>query len=117
MRLDRTYSDKLLSRLKKKVNYKLALVRKNCYSRKIEENKGYLRNTWKILKQAMGQGYKTNTIDNIFSNNLETSEDNEKAKVCNEYFIAVGQKLAQDIPSPTADESFTNNITATKTKF
>ena len=36
--------------IKNKVNYKLALLRKNYYSRKIEENKGNLRNTWKILK-------------------------------------------------------------------
>ena len=101
--------------IKNKVNYKLALLRKNYYSRKIEQNKGNLRNTWKILKQAMGQGNKTNTLDNIFHNNQEISEDNEKAKVCNEHFIAVGQKLAEDIPS--TDESPTANITPTKTKF
>ena len=39
----------------------------------------------------------------------------EKAKVCNEHFIAVAQKLAEDIPS--IDESPTANITPTKTKF
>ena len=46
----------------------------------------------------MGQGNKTSTLDKIFHNNQELSEDNEKAKVCNEHFIAVGQKLAKDIP-------------------
>ena len=97
------------------MNFKLALLRKNYYSRKIEENKGNLRNTWKILKQAMGQGNKTNTLAKIFYNNQEISEENEKAKVCNEHFIAVGQKLAEDIPS--TDESPTANITPTKTKF
>ena len=71
--------------IKNKVNYKLAFLRKNYYSRKIEENKGNLRNTWKILKQAMGQGNKTNTLDKIFYNNQEISED----KVCDEHFIAV----------------------------
>ena len=63
----------------------------------------------------MGQGNKTNTLDKIFYNNQEISEDNEKAKVCNEHFIAVGQKLAENIPS--TDESPTANITPTKTKF
>ena len=63
----------------------------------------------------MGQGNKTNTLDKIFYNNQEISEDNEKAKVCNEHFIAVGQKLAEDIPS--TNESPTGNITPTKTKF
>ena len=101
--------------IKNKVNYKLALLRKNYYSRKIEENKGNLRNTWKILKQAMGQGNKTNTPDKIFYNNQEISEDNEKAKVCNEHFIAVDQKLAEDIP--LTDESPIANITPAKTKF
>ena len=104
-----------MSRLKNKVNYKLALLRKNYYSKKIEENKGNLRNTWKILKQAMRQGNKTNTPDKIFYNNQEISEDNEKAKVCNEHFIAVGQKLAEDIP--LTDESPIANITPAKTKF
>ena len=97
------------------MNCKLSLLRKNYYGRKIEENKGNLRNTWKILKQGMGQGNKTNTLDKIFYDNQEMSEDNEKAKVCNEHFIAVGQKLAEDIPS--TDESPTPNITPTKTKF
>ena len=78
-----------LVQIKNKVNYKLALLRKIYYSRKIEENKGNLRNTWKTLKQAMGHGNKTNTLDKIFYNNLEISEDNEKAKVCNEHFIDV----------------------------
>ena len=63
----------------------------------------------------MGQGNKTNTPDKIFYNNQEISEDNEKAKVCNEHFIAVGQKLAEDISS--TDESPTANITPAKTKF
>ena len=101
--------------IKNKVNYKLALLGKNYYSRKIEENKGNLRNTWKILQQATGQGNKTNTLDKIFYNNQEISVDNEKAKVCNEHFIAVGKKLAEDIPS--TDESPTANITPAKTKF
>ena len=100
--------------IENKVNYKLALLWKNYCSRKIEENKGDLKNTWKIFKQAIGQGNKTNTVNKIY-NNQEISEDNEKAKVCNEHFIAVGQKLAEDIPS--TDESPTANITPTKTKF
>ena len=63
----------------------------------------------------MGQGNKTNTIHKIFYNNQEISEDNEKAKVCNEHLNAVGQKLVEDTPS--TDESTTANITATRTKF
>ena len=35
--------------------------------------------------------------------------------MCNEHFIAVGRKLAEDIPS--TDESHTANITPAKTKF
>ena len=97
------------------MNYKLALLRKNYYKRKIEENKGNLRNAWEILKQAKGQGNKTNTPDKIFYNNQEISEDNEKAKVCNEHFIAVGQELTEDIPS--TDESPTANIIPTKNKI
>ena len=56
----------------------------------------------------MGQDNKTNTLDKIFYNNQEISEDNEKAKVCNEHFIAVGQNPnPEDIPS--TDESPTAN--------
>ena len=47
----------------------------------------------------MQQGNKTNTIEKIFHNNQKISEDNEKAKVYNEHFIAVCQTLAEDIPS------------------
>ena len=63
----------------------------------------------------MGQGNKTNTLDKIVCNNQEISEDNEKAKMCNEHFIAVGQKLSEDIAS--TNESPTANITPAKTQF
>ena len=39
----------------------------------------------------MGQGNKTNTIDKIFYNNQEISEDNEKAKVCNEHVLLLAK--------------------------
>ena len=98
------------------MNYKLALLKKSYYSRKIKEN---LRNTWKVLKQAMGQGNKTNAIDKIFYNNQEISEDDEEAKVCNEHFTAVGQKLAGGhlLVEESTDDSPAANITPTKTKF
>ena len=101
------------------MNYKLALLKKSHYSRKIEENIGNLRNTWKVLKQAMGQDNKTNAIDKILHNNQEISEDDEEAKVCNEHFTAVGQKLAGShlLVEESTDDSPTANITPTKTKF
>ena len=97
------------------MNYKLFTLRKNYYSDKIEENKGNLKGTWKILRQAIGQGNKSVSIDKIFSNGSDISDRGDIARVCNQHFVSVGRRLAEKILF--TDESPTAHIKVANVKF
>ena len=101
--------------IKNRVNYKLFTLRKNYYSDKIEENKGNLKGTWKILRQAIGLGNKSVGIDKIVSNGSDTSDSGDIARVCNQHFVTVGRRLAEKIPF--TDESPTAHIKVANVKF
>ena len=47
------------SQVRVKVNQKLYELRKNYYTGKIEQHKYDLKNTWKVLKGAIGKAHKT----------------------------------------------------------
>ena len=57
----------------------------------IEESKGHLKDTWKILKQAISQGNKSVSIDKIVSNGSDISDGGDIARVCNQHFVSVGK--------------------------
>ena len=97
------------------MNYKLFTLRKNYYSNKIEENKGNLKGTWKILRQAIGQGNKSVSIDKIFSNGSDISDRGDIARVCNQHFVSVGRRLAEKILF--TDESPAAHIKVANVKF
>ena len=97
------------------MNYKLFTLRKNYYSDKIEENKGNLKGTWKILRQAIGQGNKSVSIDKIVSNGSDISDSGDIARVFNQHFVSVGKRLAEKIPF--TDESPTAHIKVANVKF
>ena len=46
------------SQVRVKVNHKLYIVRRNCYTSKIEKHKYDLKNTWKVLKGAIVKAHK-----------------------------------------------------------
>ena len=97
------------------MNYKLFTLRKNYYSDKIEENKGNLKGTWKILKQAIGQGNKSVSIDKIVSNGSYISDGGNIARVCNQHFVSVGKRLDETIPF--TGEALTAHIMVANVKF
>ena len=48
-----------------KVNHRLYILRKNYYTSKIEQHKYDLKNTWKVLKGAIGKTHKTIEIERL----------------------------------------------------
>ena len=98
-----------------KVNKLLSDLQKNYYSKKIEENKDNLKGTWKILKQAMGQESKSNTIEKVIHKGCEISDKKEIANFCNEHFVSVGKRLAVNIPD--TGESPAAHIKPTSSRF
>ena len=65
-----------------------------------------MKGTWKVLKQAIGQGTKSTNIHKLIYEGSEYTDSKEIADICNKHFVSVGRRLAEDIPdmgeSPTA---------------
>ena len=102
--------------IKNRVNCKLFTLRRNYYFDKIEENKGNLKGTWKILRQAIGQGNKSvSIIDKIVSNGSDISDSGDIARVSNQHFVSVGSSLAENIRF--TDESPAAHIKVENVKF
>ena len=71
--------------------YPLRNLRRDYYARKIEENKGNLKNTWKILKHP-----KNVSLDKI-SKDGKIIDPIDIAEYCNDHFASIGQRLAANI--------------------
>ena len=98
------------SQVRAKVNQKLYELRKNYYTSKIEQYKYDLKNTWKVLKGAIGKTHKTIEIEKI------NFEGKEFTKLCNEHFVSIGDKLAKSI-HPGNEQSPTAHIQPATVKF
>ena len=61
--------------IRRRVYYMICNLWKTYYTKKIEESKGDIKSTWKILKHAMNRGNKTSTvIDTVFVEGQELTD-------------------------------------------
>ena len=58
-----------------------------------------MKNTWKVIKQAMNISKKKSEITKIKFNNRNIEDPTEIANVFNSYFSTIGENLANKIPS------------------
>ena len=65
------YLKQAFQQIKNKVTYKLRSLRFEYYSRKISENQGDMKGTWKSLRKAMKKEAKQSDIETIFVDNEE----------------------------------------------
>ena len=72
-----------------------------------------MKNTWKILKHAIGRTHKTVGIDKVSMEGIEITDKRQIAKRCNEHFA---QKLTSDIENTDA-HSPTANMKPVEAKF
>ena len=79
-------------------------LRKNYYPQKIEECKGDTKATSKVLKHAIKQPCKSSDIEKIHCMRNEMTDSKIIAEVCNEHFVTIGKKLADEIVQ-TGDSS------------
>ena len=84
------------------VYQELRYLRNSYYSGKIDEHKSDPKQTWKILKQALGRGNKSAIIEQIIFNDEILNEKQDIAEACNQYFASVGNKLADQF-QPSQD--------------
>ena len=79
------YLRQAFNHTRNKVNKLLSNLQKIYYSKTIEENKDNLKETWKILKQAIGQESKPSTIEQVIYKGCEISDKKEIVNICNEH--------------------------------
>ena len=66
-----------------------------------------MKNTWKVLKEAIGQNDKTCSADNIVIDDTNQTDNPKIADAFNNHFVSIGEKIADSIEgcneSPTAN--------------
>ena len=72
-------------------------LRKDYYTKELDETKGDMKKTGKILKNAMNQNIKANSIEKAVIRNTEITDNAEIVEAFNEHFAFVGEKLAAQI--------------------
>ena len=88
----KTYKNKLTSILRK--------CEKIYNTKRLELNKGNLKETWKLLNSIINTKKKTMQVGNEFENKGESiTGDEHIANWFNNYFVNVGPSLADNIPA------------------
>ena len=95
--------------------YSLRNLRRDYYTRKIEENKGNLKNTWKILKHVIGKETKNVSIDKISKDGKIITYPIDMAECCNDHF-SFYWSAANIINIESSSTHFVENVTV-NTKF
>ena len=90
--------------IRNKVTYGIRKARADYYSETIEKNKGDLRKTWKVLKQAINKDEKLTVVNQINRGGQVITEKHEILETFNKRFVSTGEKLAPEIP-PSNDSS------------
>ena len=94
----------------------LKRLRKDYYAKKLDETKGDMKKTWKILKNAMNQDI-NNSIKKVVIRNTEITDNNEIVEAFNEHFASIGEKLAAQIENISINPVDAINKADTKFKF
>ena len=71
------YLHQAFQHIKKRVTYKVRKLRSEYYLKKIKENEGDLKGTWKILKQVMNKGSDQANIQKLLYNGQEINDKQE----------------------------------------
>ena len=101
--------------VKNAVSHTLYKLRKSYYTNKIEQHKDDLKNTWKVLKQAIGHTSKSTHIEKIDDGVEVITTNAEIAEACNMHFFSIGEKISWEI-SPI-EMSHTAQIPVTNARF
>ena len=91
--------------MRNKVDYALRKLKSDYYTKKIEESKGNIRSTWRVLKNVTNRSPKCTSIDQIRVHECLVVEKQQISEEMNRYSSTIGLKLAKDIPEGTTSPS------------
>ena len=72
--------------IRNKVQYRIRKLRADYYSKAMEQNKGNLQTTWKVLKQALNKDVKVTKINQINHEGNTISEEKTISNTFNNHF-------------------------------
>jgi len=71
----------------------------NYFPTMIEQNKNNIKQTWSVLKRAIGNNNDTSSITQSFNiNNVNITDKTEIAEAFNNYFSKIGEATSQSVP-------------------
>ena len=76
----------------------LRIEKRKYYSTQLTLYKNDIKNTWKVLKQAMNISKNKSNISKVRSNNRIIEDSKNIANIFNEHFSTIGANLAKNIP-------------------
>ena len=80
-------------------------LRSEYYSKKIAENQGDIKATWKVLKEVMKTEPKQSYFSVISGNKKDIIDEQEILDRFNDHFVSLGEKLASGIPKSSSSSS------------
>ena len=81
--------------MKMKVNYAIRDARRKYYIKKIDENEGNLKQTWKVLNHAMNRKCKTSNIGKLCIEIREICDPGDIAESLNDHFVSIEKKTCK----------------------
>ena len=91
------YFRQAYQQLRNKVDYTLRKLKSDYYTKKIEENKGNLKNTWRVIKHVNNRSPKCTSIDQIRVHEWLVVDKQQIPEETNRYFSTIGIELTKDI--------------------
>ena len=79
-------------------NSTVRLSKKNFFSSELKANQTNLKNTWNLLNLALNKKTKTNLVNSLNLNGVDTTNSNLMADSFNKYFTTIAEKIANEIP-------------------
>ena len=83
----------------------LRSAKRTYFSKRLESCKNDMKNTWKVIKEAMNSTNNKSTIDKIKSNDTLIDDPVSISNIFNSYFSQIGNNLASKIPQ--SNKNFT----------
>ena len=80
-------------------------LRSEYYSKKIAENQGDIKATWKVLKEVMKTEIKQSYFSVISGNKEDITDEQEISERFNGHCVNPGEKLASGIPRSSSSSS------------
>ena len=92
------YLHQAFQQIRNKVKYGIRKLRCEYYRNKIEENRGDLKATWKILKEVTNKGNKSTDINEVLFEGKKVTDTKIIPEAFNHHFAFVGGMLTSEIP-------------------